>query len=49
MAIQVEKVIKKWNTIKEIIKANNAFVKAFATKGQKGDESQWGECSLYQE
>lgn len=43
MAIQVEKVIKKkkkCNTIKEIIKANKAFSKAFATKGQRGDESQ---------
>lgn len=41
MVIQVEKVIKKKsNTIKEIIKANKAFSKAFATKGQRGDESQ---------
>lgn len=31
---------KKCNTIKEIIKANKAFSKAFATKGQRGDESQ---------
>lgn len=42
MVIQVEKVIKKKksNTIKEIIKANKVFSKAFATKGQRGDESQ---------
>lgn len=41
MAMQVEKVIKKkCNRIKEIIKANKAFSKAFATKGQRGDESQ---------
>lgn len=31
---------KESNTIKEIIKANKAFSKAFATKGQRGDESQ---------